>query len=221
MHRFEDVNSENEEGFRGSVLSGGAGDSRLVVGVGGAVAFVAYEGSSLSEPVGFSAVASVAQSGAFVDPVVGVLHGVSVEGAVAGPFGGRPHSSVAETHAGEGVLRISYAVGRGCPPLVGGGQVGVFLADVVVGVGDERGVPVGRVDPPPAGVGAEERDVPAVADERFRVGPHPFAPVFVVADAEDEVVGGEEVGVLVEVEVGGVLDGVAVALQPADEGASQ
>src|SRR5262249_27867453 len=58
---------------------------------------------------------------------------------------------------------------------------------------------------PAACVAAEERDVAAVGHELFQMVAHQSRPVFVVADAEDELVMAEHFGMEFEVAVDGVV----------------
>src|SRR5689334_12918229 len=88
----------------------------------------------------------------------------------------------------------------------------------VVGSSD-RGWIVER-DLPPARVSAEEGDVSAIADECLDVVAHPCRPVFVMADVQQQTVGAQHVATVisVNVEVGTVVNRVAVGLKPRNEG---
>ena len=69
-----------------------------------------------------------------------------------------------------------------------------------------------------AGVAAEEGPMAAFGDPGLQVVGHRGAPVFIVADAEDEFVAGEQLGAEFEVVIAGELKRVAVLLRPHDEG---
>src|SRR5215469_2439818 len=80
--------------------------------------------------------------------------------------------------------RVLGAMDPTVPPLV-------VRARRVLGAHHRR-VVVDEVNAPPTGVSTEESDVAARCDERFDVRPHRFAPVFVVADAQEQTVFSEQ-----------------------------
>ena len=137
----------------------------------------------------------------------GVLDGVAERVALSVP----PAAGLADARPREAVL------GPDVRPVIDlpGPPVPARRPDLRAG---EGGVAVHEADAVAADVPAEEGDVPAAPDERLDAAAHLLAPVLVVAHAEHQGVGGEEVRIHLEVPVGRVVDAVAVGLEPLDEG---
>lgn len=177
-----------------------------------AVAFVADDGV-----LGTKAVAAL-QAGAFVDPVVGAVddeggvavHELAVAAHVAAPeeadAGELVLGALEEVMAPRGAERFEVA------RLEDGIEVVVLLE---AGEGAALGL---AAHLPAAGVAAEEGHVAAFGDPGFQIVAHRCAPVFVMADAEDEFVVREHLGAEFEVVIGGEFERVAVGLRPHDEG---
>src|SRR5215469_14038939 len=133
-----------------------------------------------------------------------MLHCIADRFALAPPL----TSAVAMTDAGQAVFRIKTE--PLVPLLVIGGKPG-FVAN-------EGGVALDQVNPPPAGIAAEEGDVSALFHKRLNVAPHRLAPVFVMTGAEEERIGSESIAkVFMYIEVGAVVDRTAFAFEPANK----
>ena len=75
-----------------------------------------------------------------------------------------------------------------------------------------------RADLPTTGIAAEKRDVSALSNIGLQVVPHRCGPVFVVPDAKHQFVVFEHLRMKFEVTVDGVVDLVAIAFCPLNEG---
>ncbi len=74
------------------------------------------------------------------------------------------------------------------------------------------------MNPPPAGIAAEEGDVSAVFHKGLDIAPHLLAPVFVMTDAEEEPIGFQKIPkVLMYIEIGTIIDRKASAFEPTDK----
>lgn len=134
------------------------------------------------------------QAGAREYPVAGLLDHEAGRVARAVP----PAAAMAVACAARRVFRAPGAGGG--PPVV----LGAVLAALVAH--HDRAL-VHQVDAPPAQVGAEQGQVAAAGDEVFDRVARGFAPVFVVAHADEQAVILQQRRLRMEVEVGGAAVG--------------
>jgi hypothetical protein len=163
-----------------------------------AVAFVANERVIRSKGV------AVAQPGPLEDPVFGMLYPVADGFALTPPL----TAAITMADASQAVFRINIE------PLVSllviAGKLGL--------VANKGGVALHQVNPPPAGIAAEEGDVSAVFHKGLDIAPHLLAPVFVMTDAEEEPIGFQKIPkVLMYIEIGTIIDRKASAFEPTDK----
>jgi len=161
---------------------------------------VAFDPGPLEDPM----VGAVGREGA------GPIHVLAVAFMVAPPK---------EAHSGQGVLG---APDEGVAPerreqcVVFPDSVNRIRMVVLFPTG--KGVAaVFAADLPAAGVSAEEGHIATFADEGFEVVAHRSRPVFIVANADDELAIFEDLGVEFEIAVGGVSEWDPVVLGPGHE----
>src|SRR6516162_10635493 len=133
-----------------------------------------------------------------------MLHRIADGFALAPPL----TSAVAMTDASQAVFRIN------AEPLVSL----LVMAGKPGFVANDGGVALDQVNPPPAGIAAEEGDVAPPFHKRLNVAPHRLAPVFVMTGAEEERIGSKKTAkVFMYIKVGTVVDRTASAFEPANK----
>src|SRR5260370_15133928 len=163
-----------------------------------AVAFVPDQAVIRSEDI------AVPQTGTLENPVIGMLHLIANGFSFAPPLA----AAVAMANAAQAVFRINPE--PLVPLLIVAGELGP--------VANKSGVALHQLNPPPAGVAAEEGDDSAIFHKRLNVAPHRLTPVFVVTGAEEEPIGSQKIAkVLMYIEIGAIIDRAAFAFEPADE----